>query len=86
MTHKTASRSAPTRQIRLAQALFAGAAAVGALGLLGAGSPVPVAAPSTGFAIDDNGNWVNDNGQTPGDVFTQNAQDQSTADGAGTTP
>lgn len=28
---------------------------------------------------DDNGNSVNDQGQTSGDIFTQNAQDQSTA-------
>lgn len=34
----------------------------------------------------DNGdeNFVNDNGQTSGDIFQQNAQDQSTASGAGT--
>ena len=31
------------------------------------------------IAVDDNGNSVNDQGQTSGDVFTQNAQDQSTA-------
>jgi len=41
----------------------------------------PQAAPSGagagGFATDDGG--VNDNGQTSGDIFTQNAQDQSTA-------
>ncbi|WP_374024490.1 hypothetical protein [Mycobacterium sp. HNNTM2301] len=30
------------------------------------------------FATDDT-NFVNDNGQTSGDIFTQNAQDQSTA-------
>jgi hypothetical protein len=45
---------------------------------------VPAAAPYGGFAADDNGNFVNDNGQTSGDIFTQNAQDQSTASGAGT--
>ena len=31
------------------------------------------------IAVDDNGDSVNDQGQTSGDVFTQNAQDQSTA-------
>ncbi|MGC2652157.1 MAG: hypothetical protein WA317_00835 [Mycobacterium sp.] len=36
------------------------------------------AAPKV-VGVDDNGNSVNDNGQTSGDVFTQNAQDQSTA-------
>ncbi len=30
---------------------------------------------SGGFATDEGG--VNDNGQTSGDIFTQNAQDQS---------
>ncbi|WP_167374058.1 hypothetical protein [Mycobacterium paraffinicum] len=30
------------------------------------------------FATDDT-NFVNDNGQTSGDIFTQNAQDQSGA-------
>ncbi|SPM34690.1 Mycobacterium rhizamassiliense ORFan [Mycobacterium rhizamassiliense] len=33
---------------------------------------------------DDSPGGVNDQGQTSGDIFTQNAQDQSTADGAGT--
>jgi hypothetical protein len=33
-----------------------------------------------GFATDNGDeNFVNDNGQTSGDIFTQNAQDQSTA-------
>ncbi len=43
-------------------------------------------APSVGGAggnviavDDDTGGGVNDNGQTSGDIFTQNAQDQSTA-------
>jgi hypothetical protein len=44
----------------------------------------PKAAPSGagggGFATDGFGDGgVNDNGQTSGDIFTQNAQDQSTA-------
>ncbi|BBY24624.1 hypothetical protein [Mycobacterium stomatepiae] len=33
---------------------------------------------------NDDENFVNDNGQTSGDIFQQNAQDQSTASGAGT--
>jgi hypothetical protein len=75
--------------------VFAGAAICAAVALFGAArpadvaalsSPPPLAAPNvTGagpLATDDGG--VNDNGQTSGDIFTQNAQDQSTADGAGT--
>lgn len=74
--------------------IFAGAATVATLALFGAARPVATEAaavpvglqfPQTaaggpgngGFATDDNG--VNDNGQTSGDIFTQNAQDQSTA-------
>ncbi|BDB44912.1 MULTISPECIES: hypothetical protein [Mycobacterium] len=78
------------RQIRFAQLVFAGAAAAGllalsGLGLLGQTAPATSAVASPGsFATDDNGNSVNDQGQTSGDIFTQNAQDQSTADGAGT--
>jgi hypothetical protein len=52
-------------QIRLIQVLFAGAAAVAALTIF--------TAP---FATDDT-NFVNDNGQTSGDIFQQNAQDQN---------
>ena len=33
---------------------------------------------------DDSPGGVNDQGQSSGDIFQQNAQDQSTADGAGT--
>jgi hypothetical protein len=78
-------------KIRFAQTLFAGAATVAALAMFNASSPAtPVASgPSSVLGPiatdgDDTPNWVNDNGQTPGDVFTQNAQDQSTASGAGT--
>jgi hypothetical protein len=44
----------------------------------------PLAAPSVAGGViiavdDDTGGGVNDQGQTSGDIFTQNAQDQSTA-------
>ena len=42
----------------------------------------PAGASPVVVDVDDGG--VNDNGQTSGDIFTQNAQDQSTANGAGT--
>ena len=67
---------------------LAGAAAVAALALFSAaqsGNPASVAAGPPAariITVDDGG--VNDNGQTSGDIFTQNAQDQSTASGAGT--
>ena len=67
---------------------MAGAATVAALAVFGAvqpGNPASVAAGPPGariITVDDGG--VNDNGQTSGDIFTQNAQDQSTASGAGT--
>jgi hypothetical protein len=65
------------------QLIFAGAATVAALGLFSA-SPhvepgtVVASGPSATapFATDDT-NFVNDQGQTSGDIFTQNAQDQS---------
>lgn len=72
------------------QLMFAGAAAVATLALFSAARPadtaiatgpqVAQAAPigAGGFATDDT-NFVNDNGQTSGDIFTQNALDQSTA-------
>jgi hypothetical protein len=53
------------QQIRMTQMIFAGAATVGALVLFG------------GFATDGDENFVNDNGQTSGDIFQQNAQDQN---------
>jgi hypothetical protein len=52
-----------SQQIRVIQVLFAGAATVATLVLF------------SGFATDDG--FVNDNGQTSGDIFQQNAQDQS---------
>ncbi|MCV7100195.1 hypothetical protein [Mycobacterium palustre] len=74
------------------QLIFAGVATVATLALCnvaqaGAAPTAIVSAPSAtagGFAADDPGNSVNDNGQTSGDIFAQNAQDQSTASGAGT--
>jgi hypothetical protein len=73
---------------KMMQVTLAGAATVAALALFGAAGPgnsTSVAAGPAGariIAVDDGG--VNDNGQTSGDIFTQNAQDQSTASGAGT--
>ena len=73
------------------QVLLAGTGAVAALVLFSGAhlsEPATYAAsgPSVSGArivtVDDGG--VNDNGQTSGDIFTQNAQDQSTASGAGT--
>jgi hypothetical protein len=80
------------------QLIFAGAATVATLALFSAapegvanaaapsGPQYAQAAPSLNgrsfIAVDDDS--VNDNGQTSGDIFTQNAQDQSTASGAGT--
>lgn len=89
--HENRSAYARRRQIRFAQVLFAGAATAAALVLFSATRPIDaatvVASGSTpGIAavpIDDT-NFVNDQGQTSGDIFSQNAQDQSTASGAGT--
>jgi hypothetical protein len=90
--HETNPSDARRRQIRLMQVIFAGAAAVAALTLFGAARPgcgdtavatglqfaqtPPDWAGAGGFATDEG---VNDNGQTSGDIFTQNAQNQSTA-------
>jgi hypothetical protein len=78
------------RGVRVAQLIFAAAAA---LALFGAASTASVhtatASGLTGSVIavdddsssapDDTGGGVDDQGQTSGDIFTQNAQDQSTA-------
>jgi hypothetical protein len=69
-----------TKTPSTARVIFAGAATIATLSLFTA--PLAQAAPSTGsggrvVTVDDGG--VNDNGQTSGDIFTQNAQDQSTA-------
>jgi hypothetical protein len=67
---------------------LAGAATVAALALFSGAQPGEPAAVADGPRIvnvdDGDENFVNDNGQTSGDIFTQNAQDQSTASGAGT--
>jgi hypothetical protein len=86
--HQINSADVRRRQIRLMQALFAGAATVATLALFSAGPSDPQTAVASGaagsiIAVDD-GSGVNDQGQTGGDIFTQNAQDQSTASGAGT--
>jgi hypothetical protein len=68
-----------------ASVLIAGAATIASLALFGAASPSTAeAAPASvsGHIIpvnDDDGWSVNDQGQTSGDTFIQNAQDQSTA-------
>jgi hypothetical protein len=74
------------------QVMFAGAAAVATLTLFNAAPPgdagtvvasgsqfaqtAPSGAGAGGIAADEG---VNGSGQTSGDIFTQNAQDQSTA-------
>lgn len=70
-------------KICLIHVLFAGAAAAATLALIGSQQPTSSATvfasgPSViaPFATDDT-NFVNDNGQTSGDIFTQNAQDQN---------
>ncbi|MCV7441021.1 hypothetical protein H7K33_02155 [Mycobacterium paraense] len=67
-------------RLRAAQLIFAGAAT---LALFGAAQPAGIAtvfaagpSATAPFATDDT-NFVNDNGQTSGDIFTQNAQDQN---------
>jgi len=88
----TGSVDARRRQIRTAQVIFAGAATIAALALFSVAQPgnaeaaaassaaqLAQTAPSTGggggrvVAVDDNTN------PSSGDIFTQNAQDQSTA-------
>ncbi len=78
-------------KIRLMQLISAGAMTVAALALSGGSSSDPrtaVAAPVVASsAAAGNIIAVNDddvNNASDGDIFTQNAQDQSTANGAGT--
>ncbi len=81
--HETTPTDARRRQIRAVQLIFAGAATVAAVALF-SGSPhvetgtVVASGPSATapFATDDT-NFVNDQGQTSGDIFQQNAQDQN---------
>src|SRR5262249_34930814 len=79
------SVDARRRQIRLVQVLFAGAAAVAAFALFSARRVAVGTAVASGSApgitvvpVDD------DTNPSSGDIFQQNAQDQSTASGAGT--
>ncbi len=78
------------RRVLAAQAVFAGAATIAALALFSAAPGRDAGAAVTGEPsaiaplLTDDTDFVNDNGQTTGDIFTQNAQDQSTASGAGT--
>ena len=73
---------------KMTQVILAGAATAAALALFSGVHPGATAATASGpdgsgarIVTVDNGddNFVNDNGQTSGDIFTQNAQDQSTA-------
>ncbi|MCV7089790.1 hypothetical protein [Mycobacterium interjectum] len=71
------------RRIGAAQLIFAGAATAATLAVFGAAQPTGTAtvfasgpSATAPFATDDT-NFVNDNGQTSGDIFTQNAQDQN---------
>jgi hypothetical protein len=80
------SVDASRRQTRLLQALFAGAATVAAFVLFSTAKPGDAgtavasgSAPGITVVPVDDTNFVNDQGQTSGDIFTQNAQDQSTA-------
>lgn len=97
LSHNATPADARRRQIRAMQLLFAGAAAVATLALFGAAQPgdstVSVASSGAPHVSTNGGGGaggvkaVNDddvNNPDSGDVFTQNAQDQSTADGAGT--
>ena len=81
-------------KIRLMQVIFGGAAAVATLTLFSAGPSDPQTAVASGSvpvvaSSGAAGNIiaVNDDdvfNPSDGDIFTQNAQDQSTASGAGT--
>jgi hypothetical protein len=73
------------------QLIFAGAAAVATFTLFSAGPSNPETAVASGsvpsLAASGRIIAVNDddvNNPSDGDIFTQNAQDQSTANGAGT--
>ena len=90
--HRISSDDVQRRQIRLIQALFAGAATVTALALFSAGPTHPETAagvPQLPQAVEiESGSAggsiiaVNDDdtsNPSSGDIFTQNAQDQSTA-------
>jgi multidrug resistance efflux pump len=95
--HRINSADARRRQIRVMQLIFAGAATVATLALFSAGpsdtetavasgraqlQAPPIGPGSAGRIIAVNDDDVNN--PSSGDIFTQNAQDQSTANGAGT--
>jgi hypothetical protein len=92
--HQINSADVRRRQIRVMQVLFAGAAAAATLALFGAAQPgdtgTAVASGSVHLSNQAGGGRiiaVNDDdvfNPSSGDIFTQNAQDQSTANGAGT--
>ena len=93
--HQINSADVGRRQIRVMQVFFAGAVAAATLALFGAaqcGDAGTVVA-SGSVQLSDQGAGagrvipVNDDdvfNPSDGDIFTQNAQDQSTANGAGT--
>jgi hypothetical protein len=85
--------AARRRQIRAMQRIFAGAATIATLALFSAAQPGDAnnasgpASTSTAVAQAATGNVIavdDDTNPSSGDIFTQNAQDQSTASGAGT--
>jgi hypothetical protein len=93
--HKTIPADARRRQIRAMQLVFAGAASVAALALFSAapdaaGSAVAAGpqSPQIATSVSGAGGDViavdDDTNPSSGDIFTQNAEDQSTANGAGT--
>jgi hypothetical protein len=87
--HRINSADARCRQIRVMQLIFAGAATVATLALSSAGPSDPQTTVASGPTLATAGRIiaVNDddvNNPSDGDIFTQNAQDQSTANGAGT--
>jgi hypothetical protein len=87
--HEINSADVRRRRIRLAQVAFAGAATIATLTLssaaLSGNAGTVVAAPASGTGASSKVMTVDDNNNpSSGDIFTQNAQDQSTANGAGT--
>lgn len=66
-------------RFRVMQLVFAGAATVGTLALFGAAQPVTAPAVSGSGSAGGRVITVDDTNPSSGDIFTQNAQDQSTA-------
>jgi hypothetical protein len=86
--HEIHSADARRRRIRLMQVIFAGAATVATLALFSAARPgdagtaVATGTQSVQTAPSGTGGGViavDDTNPSSGDIFTQNAQDQSTA-------